>query len=101
MQLNVKQTYQDSDTVLNCMHIPAGFKVGKHSHPYDHFSTLVSGKVKVTIGGNEIKELEGFQVIHIEKYKTHVIEALEDSIWMCIHSKPAMNDADQLKLVGT
>ena len=100
MQLELKKSFVNSDTALNCMKIPKGFSIGKHVHPHDHFSALVSGKVSVVIGGKDPIVLDGFEVIEIEKDTSHVITALEDSVWMCIHSKPAMNDAGQLHLVG-
>lgn len=100
MQLELKKTFINADTAINCMRIPAGHSIGKHIHPYSHFSALVSGKVSVKVGGKDPQTLEGFSVIEIEENTSHVITALEDSVWMCIHSKPAMNDAGQLHLVG-
>lgn len=92
-------TRESDGVVVNVMTIPAGSRIGKHVHPYSHLSALASGHVIVRVSGEPDRELSGFNVIDIEEYKSHVIEAVEDSIWMCIHSKAAINDADQLKLV--
>ncbi len=94
-----KQTFESGGCVANVMKIPKGCSIGKHTHPYSHMSCLVSGEVSVKVNQTQIKHMKGFSFIEIEAYDSHVITALEDSVWMCIHSEKELNDADQLKLV--
>jgi quercetin dioxygenase-like cupin family protein len=94
-----KKSYDMGGTVANVMRIPKGCSIGKHKHPYAHMSVLVSGEAVVVIGGTEEKHMAGLSFIEIEENTSHVIHAIEDSIWMCIHSKQDINDLDQLKLV--
>jgi quercetin dioxygenase-like cupin family protein len=67
------------------MMIPKGHFVVGHAHTYDHLSILASGTVIV-------KTDEDTQVyvapacITIQKHVNHLITAVEDAHWFCIHA---------------
>lgn len=67
------------------MRIPKGYVVGKHQHEYSHLSILAKGHVIVNVDG-ELKEFHAPACIEIVKNKDHSVEALEDSVWYCIHA---------------
>ena len=94
----MKKTFRSDGMTVNTMKIPAGCSIGKHVHPYSHLSCLVSGRVILSVMGSPDVELKGLSFIEIEKYKSHVITAIEDSVWMCLHASSVM-DEDNLKLV--
>ena len=67
------------------MHLHAGWYAETHEHKYDHMSVLASGVVEVTIDGEKTL-YQGFNVINIAAGKKHRIDALTDSIWLCVHA---------------
>lgn len=97
--MSFKEVYESDDVMLNVMTIPAGYCVGKHVHPYSHMSVLLSGEVEVTVSGLEPKIYKDNAFVEIEAHKSHVIRAISDSKWMCIHSKKEMDDSNQLHLL--
>ena len=61
-----------------------GDTIGKHIHPYSHLSILGYGSVRVnTPEGSKV--YDAGDCIEIKKDTEHVIHALEDSAWFCIH----------------
>lgn len=65
--------------------LPKGDKIGKHIHTYSHLSILGYGSVRVeTPEGSKVYD-EG-ECIVIKANTEHVIIALEDSCWFCIHN---------------
>lgn len=86
-----KITHHFSDNLYaKEMFIPAGFVAGQHAHEYSHLSLLAKGKVKIIVDG-ETKEFRAPACINIEAKKRHLIEAIEDCVWYCIH---ATNESD-------
>jgi len=80
--------------------IPAGYKVVKHTHSYDHFSILAAGTVCVVAGGIPecysapccIKILAGIE---------HEITALDDTVWFCVHgTTEEIHDLDDVYVKG-
>lgn len=67
------------------MHIPKGFVAGTHAHKYSHLSILSKGKVVVSTD-NSVTKFSAPACIEITKDINHSIEALEDSVWFCIHA---------------
>ena len=67
------------------MRVPAGYQVGKHVHTYSHLSILASGRVRLTTG-EFYKDYTAPACIEIKAGVQHVIDALEDSVWFCIHA---------------
>jgi len=62
-----------------------GDKIGKHIHTYSHLSILGYGSVRVeTPEGSKVYD-QG-ECIVIKANTEHVITALEDSAWFCIHT---------------
>jgi len=67
------------------MTLPAGYKALSHAHIFDHLSLLAKGKVIVTTD-TSINIYTAPFCITIEKNMHHSIEALEDTVWFCIHA---------------
>ena len=76
------------------MHLPAGFTALSHSHTFDHLSLLAKGKVVVTTD-KTTQTYTAPMCITIEKNMNHSIQALEDTLWFCIH---ATNETDPDKV---
>jgi quercetin dioxygenase-like cupin family protein len=76
------------------MLIPKGFGAVSHSHSYDHFSILAKGRVLLKTD-NWQKEFSAPACIDIKAGVHHMILALEDSTWYCIH---ATNETDVNKI---
>ena len=72
------------------MYIPKGYVVGQHAHNFSHLSILAKGKVIVKTNDFE-KEYDAPACIEVKENVNHAIEALEDSVWFCIH---ATNEKD-------
>jgi len=67
------------------MVIPKGYVVGTHAHKYSHLSILAKGKVIVKTDEAE-KEYIAPACLEIKKGVNHAIEALEDTVWFCVHA---------------
>lgn len=67
------------------MVVPAGAMIGKHLHDFDHFSSLVNGSALVEIDGVST-ELHAPSLLTIAAGRLHVITALTDVVWHCIHA---------------
>lgn len=67
------------------MLIPAGFRVGKHTHDYGHLSILAKGHVEVEVHGL-VTRYDAPACITIPAETPHTIRALSDSVWFCIHA---------------
>lgn len=67
------------------MMIPKGFIAGSHAHNYSHFSILAKGRVILRTDEYN-KEYAAPACIEIKAGVHHMIEALEDSAWFCIHA---------------
>ena len=80
------------------MHLPKGSMACQHKHTYDHLSILAQGKVKVLFDDDLVKEYTAPACINITKNINHVIVALEDSVWFCIHQteETDVNKVDQV-----
>jgi len=67
------------------MHIPKGYVAGSHAHSYSHLSILSKGKVVVKTD-EFVKEFTAPACIEIKAGIHHMIEALEDAAWFCVHA---------------
>jgi len=67
------------------MVIPKGYVVGQHAHKYSHLSILAKGKVIVKTNEAE-KEYAAPACLEIKEGVNHAIEALEDTVWFCVHA---------------
>ena len=67
------------------MVIPQGFEVGQHAHKYSHLSILAKGRVLVKTDEAQ-KEYAAPACIEIKSGVLHVIQALENSEWYCVHA---------------
>lgn len=85
-EIEIQTRHHFDNGVYNREHfIPKGASVLTHSHNFQHMSVLVSGKVILTIAGEEFAH-EGPKVLSIEANVPHGIHAITDAVWMCIHS---------------
>lgn len=66
------------------MSLPAGYHAVSHSHPYTHMSVLAKGRVVVETDRSRM-EYTAPAYITIERDVHHRINAIEDTIWFCIH----------------
>ena len=82
------------------MFIPKGYVVGQHAHKYSHLSILAKGKVVVKTDNGE-DNYEAPACLEIKKGVHHAIEALEDSVWFCVHAtdETDVNNIDNV-LIG-
>lgn len=67
------------------MRIPAKHFVKKHVHDYDHLSILASGVVMVRMNGHS-RRFKAPACIAIPAGVEHVIDAVTDAVWYCIHA---------------
>lgn len=67
------------------MRIAKNCKIPTHRHVYDHLSVLAQGRVRVTVS-KITQEYTAPAAIEIKKDLVHTIEALEDTVWYCIHA---------------
>jgi quercetin dioxygenase-like cupin family protein len=74
--------------------IPKGYDAVSHSHSYSHLSILAKGKVIVRTD-DTTQEFTAPACIEIKAGVHHMISALEDVTWFCIH---ATEETDPLKV---
>lgn len=74
------------------LHIPAGFILRSHHHPYDHLSILASGYVRFDTPG-ESRLIHGPAAITVRKGVTHTLRAITDAVWFCIHPTDETDEA--------
>jgi len=67
------------------MILAKGLFAVQHKHNYSHLSILASGKVIVRTDESE-NIYSAPACIEIKSDVNHSIEALEDSVWFCIHA---------------
>jgi quercetin dioxygenase-like cupin family protein len=65
--------------------VPAGYEVSKHTHAYSHLSILASGQARVTAGEKSTVYTKP-ACIEIKAGIPHLIEAITDVVWFCIHA---------------
>ncbi|MFC1491523.1 cupin domain-containing protein [Nitrospinota bacterium] len=61
--------------------------VQEHSHPHEQMVCLMEGKMKVRLGDEE-REIEAGQVVHIPGDMSHRIETLTSARIISIYSPP-------------
>jgi len=84
------QNYFSDGLYAKQMVIPKGFIANQHKHTYSHLSILAKGRVIVRTDSYN-QEYIAPACIEINAEIYHQIEALEDSVWFCIH---ATDEAD-------
>jgi len=67
------------------MFVPKGYVVGTHAHTFSHLSILAKGKVIVRTD-DSVAEYTAPACLEIKEGIHHAIEALEDTVWFCIHA---------------
>lgn len=75
------------------MSLPKGYMALSHAHNYDHLSILGKGRVIVRTD-DSVQEYTGPACLTIKANTHHQIEALEDSIWFCIHATDVTDAAE-------
>ena len=81
------------------MRVPAGAQIGKHRHGFDHFSALMQGSAELDVDGTRTVH-QAPALLTIEAGKRHVITALTDIVWHCIHATDE-TEADKIDAVLT
>ena len=76
------------------MFVPKGYVIGQHAHKFSHLSVLAKGKVIVRTD-DDVAEYTAPACLEIKEGINHAIEALEDTVWFCIH---ATNETDVNKI---
>lgn len=76
------------------MRVPAGAQIGKHRHDFDHFSALMQGSAALDVDGVRTVH-QAPALLTIEAGKLHVITAITDVVWQCIHATDE-TDADKI-----
>jgi len=84
------QNYFSDGLYAKHMVIPKGFTANQHKHTYSHLSILAKGRVIVRTDSYN-QEYIAPACIEIKAEIYHQIEALDDSVWFCIH---ATDEAD-------
>lgn len=74
--------------------IPCGMKLAKHMHTFTHFSILAKGRVYV-IADDVGAIYEAPACIEIKANVPHMVEALTDVVWYCVH---ATDEKDEDKI---
>lgn len=67
------------------MFVPQGYVIGTHAHTFSHLSILAKGKVVVRTDEG-FAEYTAPTCLEIKEGIHHAIEALEDTVWFCIHA---------------
>jgi quercetin dioxygenase-like cupin family protein len=65
--------------------VPAGRYILSHAHTYDHFSFLCKGRAEVEVDGKKTEYQPG-SIIIIVRGQRHIIKALDDIVWFCVHA---------------
>ena len=76
------------------MFVPKGYFVGQHAHTFSHLSILAKGSVIVRTDTTE-QHYTAPACLEIKAGINHAIEALEDTVWFCIH---ATDETDLTKI---
>ena len=79
------QNYFSDGLYAKHMVIPKGFTANQHKHAYSHLSILAKGRVIVRTDSYN-QEYIAPACIEIKAEIYHQIEALDDSVWFCIHA---------------
>lgn len=74
------------ETYIKRVDIPAGNTLANHTHTFTHKSILASGKVILTVGDAEPRHIEGPVVMTIRQGVQHMVHAVTDAVWFCIHA---------------
>jgi quercetin dioxygenase-like cupin family protein len=81
-------------------HLPAGMKLEKHQHTFTHFSILAKGCVMVFADGKPEMYFAP-ACIEIKANVTHEIEAIESSVWYCVHATDEVDASNIDKILIT
>ena len=80
------------------MHLPKGYMAVSHAHAYDHLSILAGGVVEVETDDDKAI-YHAPTCIEIKQGVHHLIRAIEDATWFCIHATDE-TDPDKIDRVA-
>ena len=92
VDLQIKHHFS-SGVYARQMTLPAGHFAVTHAHAYDHLSILASGEVLVMKDNVQVR-YHAPAVITILAGCHHRIEAVQDSVWFCIHATDETDPAE-------
>jgi quercetin dioxygenase-like cupin family protein len=72
----------------------AGKIIGSHKHKYEHYSILCAGRVQVDLDGEQ-REVIGPDVIVVPAGVQHLVTALTDIVWFCVHGTTETENIDE------
>jgi quercetin dioxygenase-like cupin family protein len=75
---------QEDQVYIKETRIPKGTTLLMHTHTFSHKSVLCSGRVWLDAG--ERTMLIAPEVVTVKSGTPHAITAIDDSVWLCIHS---------------
>lgn len=65
------------DYHVRYFHVPAGGRTARERHPHDHGVVIVTGRARVTLGG-EVHEVGPGDAVYVDGDELHCFEALGD-----------------------
>ena len=100
IDLGVKHNFSDG-LYAKEMFVPKGYIVGQHAHKFSHLSILAKGKVIVRTDEG-VTEYSAPACLEIKEGINHAIEALEDTVWFCIHAtdETDVDNIDEVLIKG-
>lgn len=88
---DVSANFESHGVNIKVTPIKKGLTVVQHKHKYPHLSILMKGKVWLETDSYRCQMVAG-QTTTIEAGIYHAVTALEDSVWLCVHTH-----ADEVK----
>lgn len=89
MDLLERRRIIGSDAMISHITLHKGCKVPVHAHANEQFACVLSGKVRFTLKGDEVRDLGAGDVLHLRAHSPHGAEALETAIVLDIFSPPS------------
>ncbi len=85
--LTTRQAIHGESITIARFEVRKGSRVAEHSHPHEQISSVQSGAVRFTVGGENLI-LRAGESVRIPPHVAHSAEALEDSVAIDTFSPP-------------
>lgn len=84
----IRRTLLAGENLMLCLYdLKKGSVIPKHHHPHEQGGMVISGKMKMTIGG-ETHVVSAGQAYFMQGDQEHTIEVLEDTVALDAFSPP-------------